>query len=99
MQIKIHSSATLNIDNHQKSPIFITKPDKRQIDKRDGMKCVSGGAPLPADGAAEARRQDLHGEETLAHAGGPRRRHRHRSAKFQVRISVGTRRSPTDKKK
>ena len=48
--------------------------------------CVAGGASLPADGAAEARRQDLHGEETIAHAGGSCHRHCHRSPKFQVRI-------------
>lgn len=48
--------------------------------------CVAGGASLPADGAAEARRQDLHGEETIAHAGGSCHRHCHRSTKFQVSI-------------
>ena len=45
---------------------------------------VAGGATLRTDGSAEARRQDLHGEETVANAGGPCRGHRHRGPQSRV---------------
>ena len=52
-------------------PTVLTIPVFDQSNQRSWVN-VAGGTPLPAHGAAEARRQDLHGEKAFAHAGGPR---------------------------